>query len=427
MWQPVRPVHWALFDQGLVSGCNFLVSIMVARALTAPQLAHYSLAFITIFAIGTLHRALVTQPMNMLGVAEQPAQLWARYRALLWGQGYLLPLNLAVVLCSGWWFFRDAALIAAACLFTLAFLLQEIPRRFHYTDNQIHRAVRLDVLAYGGQVLVLAMCLLSDELTPARAFLVLSVAPLLSFGLGHWEITRHGHALASVAVKVAHADPGHTTRGVLAEHWAYANWVMAGLIVMLVSSQVFPFQLSSFATPQAVAAFVAANTIMNGLNVLRLTLGNYLPTQLSKLLADGGAAAMATYVRKVLLGCAVVSVVTLLGLWLLGDGLVDLLFAGKYPDAKGILLPLGAVNLLALLSLVGAVVLQVLRLSRGIFLANGVAALLVVAAGPWLIKSHGLVGAVMGAALGLVLPALLQGLYLRRKLRTLRPLVAQAV
>ena len=117
MVKPSRPVHWALLDQALVSGCSFLVSILVARALAPQQLAHYSLAFIAIFSIGTLHRALVTQPMNMLGVSEARGQLFARYRALLQGYGFLLPMNLLVIFLGGWWFYRDLYLMAAAGLY----------------------------------------------------------------------------------------------------------------------------------------------------------------------------------------------------------------------------------------------------------------------------------------------------------------------
>src|ERR1039458_3007017 len=60
----------ALLDQGLISGSNFLVGILLARWLVPEQYGAYALAFsIFLFASG-FHNALLLEPISVFGPAS---------------------------------------------------------------------------------------------------------------------------------------------------------------------------------------------------------------------------------------------------------------------------------------------------------------------------------------------------------------------
>lgn len=409
----LRPVHWALVDQMVVSGFNFLTNVVMARSLDAQAVAHFSLALLGVTAVGTLHRAWLTQPLNMLGVNETDAELLLRYRNLSRLNWLVLPVAAIFMAVLASFFFPEWGMLAGAVAYLAGFLLQEMPRRFHYTRQRIHLSVGLDLLAYGGQAAAAVGLVAWGQRDPALWMLCMTVPFLAAYLVGQMQVGRPARSARLVQAS-APAPSAPDWRHHAREHWQFARWVVAGLVVTLVCAQVYPFQLSRYATAELVAAYVAANTLMNALNVLRMTLGNYLPNQMASVMAASGLAGLRQYTGRLLVGCLVL---TLLGVGvtaLLGDWVIRLLYGSRYPQAGELLVWMAMMHLLALSSLIGAVVLQVQAHARGIFWANLVAAAIVLTAGPWLVSRHGLDGVLVSLGIGLVLPAMLQWGYLYR-------------
>jgi O-antigen/teichoic acid export membrane protein/thymidylate kinase len=57
----------AIADQGLISGSNFVLSILLARYLGADQYGAYALAFSTFVLLSLVHQALVLEPLSVFG------------------------------------------------------------------------------------------------------------------------------------------------------------------------------------------------------------------------------------------------------------------------------------------------------------------------------------------------------------------------
>src|SRR5205823_6875931 len=70
---PLRPVPWAMkgglaiFDQGLVAGSRFLVSILLARWLSSRQYGAYALAYAVFLLLLMLYQSLLLEPMTVFG------------------------------------------------------------------------------------------------------------------------------------------------------------------------------------------------------------------------------------------------------------------------------------------------------------------------------------------------------------------------
>jgi O-antigen/teichoic acid export membrane protein len=57
----------AIADQGLISGSNFVLSVLLARYLGADQYGAYALAFSTFVLLSLIHQALVLEPLSVFG------------------------------------------------------------------------------------------------------------------------------------------------------------------------------------------------------------------------------------------------------------------------------------------------------------------------------------------------------------------------
>lgn len=406
-----QSAHWALLDQAIVSAGNFVIGVLMARSLNAESFAHYALAATVITTLSTVHRSLIAQPMNILGAQESRERRYLRYRNMLTSQRWILPVVAGLTGLIGMVYFPEWALLGGTMVFLMLVCLQDIVRRYHYTDGNIRQAVPGDVTAYGGQIAVIAALWFMDAMTVDHIFWLLSVPMAGAVWFAHRVIRgRDGAATDGGA-------PRATPRQDLLSHWRNAKWVVMSQLVWIGAGQLVPFQLSMFGNLRDVAHYQALNTVINVLNVFRQAMGNYLPGKASSIFAAGGRPALAQYLLQVGAFCGAATVVGFAGFWLVGDWMVDLFFGGKYQEVKPILPVLAAVHLLAMSSLVLAAGAQVLGTSRVMFTSNAVTMVITLAAGPMLIARWGLWGGVATFAIGVLLPLVVQAAQLIRNLR----------
>lgn len=212
----------AVLDQGLISGSNFVLSILLARWLGAREYGAYALAFAIFTLFSLLHQALILEPMSVFGPSTHRRSLNKYLSVLLWLQSAigvtlflvgafygaaarhwgLGPLQLALL----------GVTFASPCV-----LLFWFARRAFYLEllpsGALRGAVAYCVLLMAGVWLLARRGLL----TPLTAFGVMGIAALLT------------SILLLIRLRVA----PRTTVGVAAlrevaqQHWHYGRWALA--------------------------------------------------------------------------------------------------------------------------------------------------------------------------------------------------------
>src|SRR5579862_2344913 len=86
----------ALIDQGLLSGSNFLVSILLARWLTPNQYGAYAMGFSIFILLSGIHNAFFLEPMSVFG-PESYSQCLAAYVKKLFGFHFALTAFLSAL------------------------------------------------------------------------------------------------------------------------------------------------------------------------------------------------------------------------------------------------------------------------------------------------------------------------------------------
>ena len=59
-----------MLDQGLISGSNFVIGVLLARWLLPAQYGAYALAFSVFLLVSFLHQALLTEPQRVFGPSD---------------------------------------------------------------------------------------------------------------------------------------------------------------------------------------------------------------------------------------------------------------------------------------------------------------------------------------------------------------------
>src|ERR1700677_2281945 len=67
LWQPMRRAKWALADQVIVSGSNFLSNILLARILGIEEFGRYVLAWTIVLFVQGLQCSTVSSAMLSIG------------------------------------------------------------------------------------------------------------------------------------------------------------------------------------------------------------------------------------------------------------------------------------------------------------------------------------------------------------------------
>lgn len=392
----------ALADQSLVSACNFLATLLVGRFAGPSEFGTFVLAFTCIVLLGNLHRALVTQPLNVLGASETLAQLQQRAATLLRDHLVLIPVAALLLAATGWLFFPSLALVACASLYLALYMVQDFVRRWWYTRGHIGRALRLDLLMYVGQVAGLAALGLTGQLSAKTAFFAMAAAAALC-------------VLASLPLLIRLARTSAAGSGMQA-NWQLGKWLMATVVATWLASHIFPYLLAS-AGPEAVALFAAARNLLNGVNVLVQTANNYLPTKLRKLMAAGKELAVRNYFIDVLAIVGLVAGALCLGAALWSPVLLRWIYGQAYVEGAGVMVILALGTFFtALGAVVGALALA-LGDARSSFIANATAAVFTLSVGLELVVRYGVSGAAVASSVGIMIAVVVQTLLVIRRVR----------
>ena len=75
---------FAILDQGLISGSNFVISILLARWLVPEQYGAYAVAFGIFVLLSLVYQSLVLEPMAVFGGSSYRDCLRGYLRSLLW-------------------------------------------------------------------------------------------------------------------------------------------------------------------------------------------------------------------------------------------------------------------------------------------------------------------------------------------------------
>jgi O-antigen/teichoic acid export membrane protein len=216
----------ALVDQGLISGSNFIISIVLARTLAPNDYGVYALAFEIFLFLSIVYSSLVLEPMSVFGASVYRGHERQYFGTLLRAHAVASAVILAAIALSAWLVHvvMPASSLAGALLGVSVagpvVLLYWVSRRAFYMRLLPQRAV-----TGGGLYFLVLMAGLFGLyrwklLSPFSAFVLIAT----------------GAAVASISMlralrpRMASGDAGLHPREVLRRHWVYGRWALASAV-----------------------------------------------------------------------------------------------------------------------------------------------------------------------------------------------------
>lgn len=242
----------AIADQGLFAVANFVLNILLARWLSPRDYGGFSVAFASFLLLGTMHTALLTEPMLVFGSGRRSDDFGSYIRSLVhlhWRAslvaGGALVLGGALAAAHG-----NSSLAACLGAFAVAgpvILLTWLARRACYARMRPEQA------AVGGGVYLVAMLAL---LVGMRRFGLVSPASAV-FAMGGAAIASLFVLLPALGIRFRGVAGQRAEASVVRDHWGYGRWALATAALGWIPSNLFLFVLPLRGGLEAAGAFRA--------------------------------------------------------------------------------------------------------------------------------------------------------------------------
>jgi O-antigen/teichoic acid export membrane protein len=385
---------WAVMDQGLFAGSNFILNILLARWLTPSEYGAFGMAFAVFLLIGSLHSAMLVEPMLVFGSGRYKERLTEYLGALIYGHLSFVALGSLALLLVGLGFALWGSASLSVSLLALALagpfiLLLWLMRRACYALLEPRLA------AVGGAWYMLLMCAgafvlyWSGWLSTASALGVMGIS---SLAVSLWLAVR-------LRVKSPPLRRDDIIGKVFKAHWEYGRWSVASKGLSWVPSNIFYLLLPIWGGLAAGGSFKAMmNLLMPMLQANAALTVLLLPI----LVRARQHSEFRSHVRLAL----VLFSVAMLAYWLLlgvfHEPVVDLLYGGRYVEHSDLLWLFGLIPVAASIKEILSQALRALERPDQLFLAYLFAALVVGSLGVGCMYVWGIAGAGTGFLLSQV-------------------------
>jgi O-antigen/teichoic acid export membrane protein len=324
--QRQRRTHWAVADQVLVSGSNFLTGIILARLLGPAAFGVFVLLQAVMQYVNAFQVSLIFSPMLSNAPQMEEAQRTRYLRGVLALQLVLSALLAAAVyalgtlggLVSSAAALRPPTVLAlTAAVFT--FQLQDWLRRYYFVHQNSRAACLNDVVSYGGQIVLLVVCaLFDDDFGLTDVFWVMAITSFLAFVLGY--------AASRAPVRPAFGD----ARMVLRDGWRTGRDYFIAWQLQWSGTQGVLLVGAGLLGAQAAGGVRAAQNIIGPINILFQAMENVVPVAAARHYKEGGLDSLTAYLwRNTAWGSALLLPV-MLGLSLAAEPLTRLAYGAAY-------------------------------------------------------------------------------------------------
>lgn len=346
-------------DQALSSACNFLTTIVLARALGLEAFGVYTMVWLALYFAMSLQLGLIVSPMMSIGTKEQGAEAEAYYSVVFLHQaGYVVAAAAAVfaVLTFAGAAAPLAELALPGAMAAATYLTQDFLRRYLFARRRPAGILLIDAINQFLKLGALAALWQIGTLDVANALWAVAGAAAISTlcGLGmSGPLLWRRRLLTSVTGR----------------QWRSARWLVLTGSVQWVLSYSGLLVTAGLLGPKVLGALRAAQSLLAVLNVVREALENIVPPLAGKAFAQGGMSGLNRTLGGAMLFAGLAGAAAVVGLGLFGPWLLQLLYGGEILEFDWVIVWYSLAVPMALISLVLGCAFRALERTRPIFLA----------------------------------------------------------
>ncbi len=399
----IRKSLLAIAGQGMVSGANFLTSIIIGRLAGKEELGLYAIGFSVVVFASELQMSLISTPYMVYsprlkgpGHAEYAGSSLIHQLALT---AFIVVALIvaAIVIASGKGPAGLGPVMEALAAAIGFIILREFVRRICFAALRMKMAFLFDCAVSVLQLAGLLVLYRLGCLSARNAYLAIGAACGLVALAWIW---RHRTAfIPDLSAAQVHFK----------QNWAFGKWVVASSLLWSVSMNCYPWLLAYYRGKADAGAFAACFGIAAFGNVLLLGAQNFLGPAIAGIYAESGYARMRWFVVRASAAFLIPMLPFCIFLWLFGDKIVVLLYGPSFAG-NGLVVSVLALYLLALaLAFTFSRALFALERADVDFIVNSAGLMVLLSVGIWLVRLYGPLGAALGLLVANIVASSIRG------------------
>jgi O-antigen/teichoic acid export membrane protein len=336
----VRRAALTLLEQAILSGTNFLTTVLIGRMCLQHELGLYSMGFSLMLLFSGLSWSLFGLPYTIYSPRRRGERL-ARYTGSVTVHVGVFCLVTAVGLAAASAVIGQTSgladlsgLLAALVIAGTFILFREFLRRVYLANLQVGRAM---VLNAG-----LAVLQLGGLLALARYGVLSAVTAYWAIGLACGLLSLVWLFVERRRLKIR---PGQIRLDWI-RNWKTGRWVFSASLVRVAGRDIYPWLLALFHGPSSVGVLAAASGVVFFANPVMIGVWNFFTPLAAHTYAEEGAQGLKRTVRRGTLGLLAVVFVFCAAISIWGGDLVVFLYGPQYAGQGAVVRSL-ALRLLA--------------------------------------------------------------------------------
>ncbi|GAA4652456.1 hypothetical protein GCM10023116_47400 [Kistimonas scapharcae] len=384
-------MNWAIADQALVSGANFLTGIILARLLGLESYGVFTLAWLVVLFFNSLQLATIVQPMMSLSPKYEGEKLKEFYGSMLYIQLLWIIIYLLVI-CIGIVFqnkFEYAARISEYIIpvfsVLIAFQIQDFFRRLFFTLSKPGKAFLSDSISYLGRILLFILLYHLDNLTITNVLYAITFVSLVAIV----------PALSiKTSIKMFHSH--HPLN--IKENFDFSKWLLGSALLQWTTGNYFFVMAGMLLGPLAVGAVKACQNIIGITHILFQAMENFVPSQATKALRDGIGGLKKYLLKLVCLGGLGTGLI-IMTVVVFSEALITLVYGEEYTQYSYLMSWFGILYFLSYLSLPIRAGLRSIERNSVIFYGYIISTAFSLLSAKPIVSSYGELGVILGSIL----------------------------
>lgn len=359
---PYKDKILVLIDQIWVSGCHFLIGILLTRFLGLETYGVFALIWMIVLFVSSIHSAAIVIPMLTIAPQKKEGEqerFLASLNIFQLAFGLLvIPLAFsASMLLSAFfadWGIQDHSLILS--FLAVCFIFHDFLRKKFYLAESYVKAMVLDVVAYTPQVIGLIVLFQYNSLSLENALILILFSYFFAAIIFVKEFSFSRFDFSKLKIDFL-------------ESWEFSKWLLGKSVLQWSSANFFIVAAGSILGPLAMGGIRIAQNVMGVLNVLFLAIENYIPIQAAKAFANGGKSQLITYLKGISLpGLLIVSVLAGL-IFLFAAPINSILFDVQSAESTFLLRGYSILYIIIFCGIPLRFVLRTLNVTKSIFIS----------------------------------------------------------
>lgn len=378
---------YAFLDQGIVSGTNFCLAVLITRFSGVATYGQFSLFWMIYLFLQGLSISYIGLPMQVVSQGKIDKDEYLEKNIVL--SNYILLGLLPIIyigmstynylntnIYNGIWFWIFPVVV-------VLFIKHDIHRKYFYSKEENKNVLLLDFVGYFFQTPILFVISFYKSITINEVVLVLFFSILLSNIVFYIckDKRLKTYSFKELPIK---------------ENWEYAKHLLTTNILQWFSGNYFIIIAASLLGTGAVGILKIFQNLMGVLNVIFSTLENIVPPKAGLLFNTGGKKALYTYIKKIITNIGLGYVIILLLLRIFGTKIISLIYGAEYIKHSYLIQYFIFIYVFVFLGTILQILIKTLRLNFSIFIAYVVTMLTTITIAYPLIKTYDILGVVYG-------------------------------